>query len=97
MIPNDVKSIAGGKSRNKFGFHDAAKNADKIAASEEESGKQQHRKEKEVKKPKLKPWEERFNELVVYKVKNGDCNICGKPGALESGCINNIDCTRKGS
>jgi len=28
------------------------------------------------------PWEERFNELVVYKVKNGNCNVPQREGVL---------------
>ena len=31
---------------------------------------------------KYKPWEERFDELVGYKEKNGTCNVPQKQGSL---------------
>ena len=80
VIPDDVPSVAGGphESGPEFGEHDAAENASEITAAEEEPGRQRHRKKKEdgiPKKPKHQPWEQRFNELAVYKEKNGDCNV----------------------
>ena len=87
VIPDDELSVAGGpnESGNEFGFRDATENADEIAAAEKESGSQRHTKEKEDGAPKqikYTSWEKRFNELAVYKEKNGNCNISQSQDAL---------------
>ena len=87
VIPDDVPSVACGpnESGHEFGFHDAIENAGGLAAVEQESRWQRPRKKKEdgnPKRRKRKTWEERINELVVYKEKKGNCNVPRSQGVL---------------
>ena len=88
IISDEVPSaVACGphESGNEFGFHNAIVNVGKIAAAEGKSGRRRHRKKREDGTPKNqqhKTWEERCNELAVYKETNDTCNVPQKQGAL---------------